>query len=180
MTGGYGMGSHIDTTYLTLSGPSSSVYGSGGTYASAELPVVEGTFSVSACFDSFCTDSNTSYGGGCASAQVTTTCPDTCTACQALYGTQTGTCNINLVQCEAAAGTAFAAAMLACENNAFCQSGNPNFNQEECDRCKNTVTGIYAAAAATCGVLWYQCRDNRVNCTLSIYKTATCGSCSNP
>ncbi len=185
VTGYSNSSTHVYTTTVSLTSPTgrNSSASNGGDSATTSLSISGevGTFNASTQHIGTCPSQ---YGGGThpvgGSGGSIQTCTDTCTACQALRDTQTGTCNINLTQCEGAAGVAYIAALLACENNAFCQSGNPNFNEEECNRCKQTVTAGFVAATAVCGTIYYQCLGNRVDCTASNYKTIKCEACSNP
>ena len=182
MSGSYEHSGHTTTTNVTLTSPSgASASETGGEYTAAYLPVdVDGWYSAITIHITECSIGGTSWQAGTSSGQ-TNVCADTCTPCRVLRQSQTGTCNITLTACEGGALVAYFAALNACENNTFCQSGNPNFNQEECDRCKTLVTTGFAAATAVCGTTFALCRDNRVDCENGFYKNTVCADpCSNP
>lgn len=85
-------------------------------------------------------------------------CLDLCRACcdgamLACYGV--------LTTCESAAAVALTGGLNNCENNAFCQSANPNYNEEECNRCKDAVWQTYAIAAGACVGGFYICFEAR-------------------
>ncbi len=184
VTGYYNSSTHVYTTTSTLTSPTgrTTTASNSGTSVTAYLSIQGevGWFGVNTQFYGTCPGGGYTHviGGNGGGVQ---TCADTCTPCRVLRQSQTGTCNINLTSCEGAAVTAYIAALLLCENNAFCQSDNPNFNQEECDRCKQTVTAAFVAATAVCGTIYYQCLGNRVDCETGFYKNTVCATpCSNP
>ena len=152
----YNSSTHVYSINGNITSPSgrTASYSSSGSSATGYLGIQSeaGTFYAVANIYGSCPYSGYAHTLGVPSGQVTT-CVDTCTPCRALRHTQTVTAEAVLATCGGGATAAYIAAINACENNTFCQSGNPNFNQGECDRCKNLVTEAYVAAGITCSTV---------------------------
>jgi len=104
-------------------------------------------------------------------------CTDTCTPCQADRDRQTDLCYGAFAGCEGAAAAAYGSCINGCENMAFCRQGDPNYNPEECDRCKNGCLNIFLAASAGCGAVLGFCLAARPDC--SNKQKSDCSACSN-
>jgi hypothetical protein len=187
MSGTYMMGSHVDTTNISLYGPSSSATGFGGTSASASLPIGGGgIFNAYTSHDSFCPDSGvTYYGVASSSASITvsvSSCTDTCTPCRDLRQPKEIVCSGGLAVCEAQAFNTWNNAMTTCENNNFCNPNSPVYNPDQCENCKDTANTTYAVAIAGCLAGWqYVCRPLITpDCdTFPTYQKGDCSACSN-
>lgn len=175
---------HVYTTNVSLTSPTgrNSSASNGGDSATTSLSISGevGTFNASTQHIGSCPSQ---YGGGThpvgGSWGSIQTCQDTCTPCQALRDTKKSSCDTALLTCEGAALAAYISALTVCENQTFCQSGNPSYNEDECTRCKQGVSAAYAVAAGTCAAVYINCLGDRVDCTPSNYKTIQCGACAN-
>jgi hypothetical protein len=176
MSGSYSMGSHIDTTSVSLNG----AYASGGNYASVSVPLYEGTFYLYASTDSYCPDSGSSYGGGSISIQKQV-CVDECAACKIVRQQQTNAAYLNAAACEGAAFGLYEAAVQVCNNQNYCKPDHADYNPGQCDQCKNTALAILGTATGVCGVKLATDLNNRTNCE-AMKKDVNCNlvQCYNP
>jgi hypothetical protein len=84
-------------------------------------------------------------------------CPDECSQC---CDHESNVCYRNFAICEGAATGGLIAGLNACENASFCQEGNPAYNPDECNRCKDYVWAAYFTASGVCGAVLYFCLDD--------------------
>jgi hypothetical protein len=178
----YSMGTHINTTVVTLSSPSgNSAQSSGGDSATVWILVdADGYYTADTTHDSWCpyTQQTISPSGG--SDNQRTRCVDTCTSCRASRQPKEVACLAALGTCEAAALVAYNNAMTACDNNNFCNPNHPQYNQQQCDNCRSTANENYAIATAACGGAFVGCRALITpDCDLPTYKKANCDQCDN-
>lgn len=181
MSGSYEHSGHTTTTNVTLTSPSgASASETGGEYTAAYLPVdVDGWYSAITIHITDCSIGGTSWQAGSSSGQ-TQVCIDTCTPCRALRGTQTTSCQLQLGACELLAVGAYAAAIQVCNNQNYCKPDHPDYNQEQCDDCKQTALIVFGAASGACGVNLGVCLNNRVDCENGTYKLNCTTGCTNP
>ena len=177
----YSHGQHTNTTVVTLSSPGGgSVQSSGGDSATSYISITEdGYYSASTSHDSWCpyTQSTISPSGG--SSNSTQACVDTCTPCKNSRENQTILCYSALGACEAAALTVYNNAIQACDNQNYCKTNHPDYNQQQCDSCKNTALENLGIAQAACGGVFAGCMAARSDCSLSTIKKVDCSACSN-
>jgi hypothetical protein len=180
VTGIYGSGYHVNTTSVTLTSPSgASSSASGGDSATVSLSVdQDGNYSASTSHEGTCPYYGYVHiiGGSGGQTQV---CNDTCTPCRAKREQQGDVCLGILVACEGAASAKYLADIQSCNNQNYCKTNHPDFNEEQCNTCKNTALEVYGIASAACTAGYGFCSAARDDCSVSTIKTATCASCSN-
>ncbi len=181
----YSQGGHTYTTTVTVYSPSgASSQSSGGNSASGFISIdTDGTYWASTAHEAWCEYAQIAFQAGGSNGQ-TQACVDTCTACRALRHPKEVVCALALTACEVKALTDYNSAMTACENNNFCNPQHANYNQQQCDNCKETANQNFAAHTALCGTLYVGCRELITpNCDEIQYKkpgpTGACVQCDN-
>jgi hypothetical protein len=106
-------------------------------------------------------------------------CPDTCTPCRESRNNREILCYSVLAGCEAPLAAAYNSCLNGCENMAFCRQGDPNYNQQECDRCRDGCLNTFLIASAGCGAAFGACIITLPDCTGSDKKRSDCSACSN-
>ncbi len=151
MIGGYGMGSHIDTTSLTLSGPPGYASSIGGSSATTYLAIGDGgVFTAYTSHDSYCPDANANFPGVASSGGQTTVPATECSVCQGERTNKRIACIGVATTCELGFLALYNSNITSCENNPFCQENNPNYNPAECDRCKDDYWNTFLIQSAGC------------------------------
>ncbi|MGH9839282.1 MAG: hypothetical protein ACREEM_10910 [Blastocatellia bacterium] len=108
------------------------------------------------------------------------TCTDTCTPCRENRNRLERLCYSALVACEAPFAANYSNCLNGCENMAFCRQSDPNYNLEECNRCKDGCLTTFLIATAGCGTVFGFCLSALPDCVeYPRYQTTTCGFCSN-
>ena len=180
VSGVYGSGWHVNSTYVSLNGPSGSASSSGGESATAYLSVTQdGFYGVSTVHEGSCPYSGSSHPiGGSGGGQ--NICVDTCTACRASREGKEVACGAVLAGCELAALNKYNGDIQTCDNQNYCKPNHPDFNQQQCDQCKSTAAEIFAGTTAGCGVAYVGCRALITpDCEVPTIKKADCNACSN-
>ncbi len=177
----YSHGQHINTTTVTLSSPGGgSVQSSGGDSASSFISITEdGYYSANTSHDSWCpyTQATISPSGG--SSNSTQVCVDTCTPCLTSRNNQEILCWAALATCESGIFGAYNTAVQNCDNQNYCKTNHADFNQQQCDQCKETALQIYVAAQGACATVFGACWATRPDCFDGIKKKGNCDICFN-
>ncbi len=107
-------------------------------------------------------------------------CTDTCTPCRENRDRLQLLCYSAVIICQGAAAVNYNNCVNGCENMAFCRQGDPNYNQEECDRCRGGCLDSFLIASSVCGAVLAICIFGLPECTeYPRYQTKTCDPCSN-
>ena len=178
VSGGYPSGFHVSSTHVNLSGPSGSASASGGDSATAYLSVTEdGYYGANTTHEGTCPYSGGTHTvGGSGGGQ--TIYVDTCTPCQVERSSKRLICIGIASTCESAAAVVYNSAMTACENNNFCNPNSPQYNQQQCDNCKDTANQNFAIATGACTAALVICLEATLpDCTSKI--RADGSACSN-
>ncbi len=186
---GYNTYSHQARVVSVLTSPNGRVSwnhsGYGGSYASAIGYLGYdgndvGFYFVSSDHWSYCPYVMTDIYQGQTSNQAQT-CTDTCTPCRNERHPKEVLCAAALATCEGTALANYNNALNACENNTFCQQSNPNYNEEECNRCRDSALDTFLIASGACAGVYNLCRlAITPDCSPHpTYRKANCDPCSN-
>jgi hypothetical protein len=82
--------------------------------------------------------------------QANVKCQETCRPCKRDRRNKIIICAGAFTVCESAFFFAYQNALLACDNSPVCQIGNPAFNQQQCDNCKDMAENNFKSQAISC------------------------------
>jgi hypothetical protein len=180
VSGVYGSGWHVNSTNVNLNGPSGSASASGGNSATAYLSVTQdGYYSLSTTHEGYCpySQSNHTIGGSGGGQNI---CADTCTACRASREGKEIACAALSAVCELAAINKYNGDIQTCDNTNYCKPNHPDYDQQQCNQCKDTAQEILIGATAACAAGYIGCRALiSPDCEVPTIKKADCSACSN-
>ena len=103
-------------------------------------------------------------------------CPDTCTPCLLIRGGETAACLRGLAVLEGLATSAYFAGLQVCDNQGYCQEDSPDFDQTQCDHCKNNALEAFLVAQAAFTAIFVDCLRDRTDC--SNFTWDDCSTCN--